>query len=72
MATWNIWDDRSAGLPSVARSLGMMGIDLAFLIETKFTNTDFATKRCTGYDILTATAGSNNCGGVALLVREDT
>ena len=49
----------------------MMGVDVGFLIETKFTNTNFATKRWAGYDILTATAGSNNCGGIALLVRLD-
>ena len=49
----------------------MMDVDVAVLQETKFTNTDFSTRRWAGYDVLTAVAGSNNCGGIALLVKAD-
>ena len=71
MATWNIRDGRNTGLYAAARALKMMDVDVAVLQETKFTNTDFATRRWAGYDVLTAVTGSNNCGGIALLVKAD-
>ena len=71
VATWNIRDGRSTGLYAAARALERMNVNVAVLQETKFTNTEFATRRWAGYDILMAAAGSNNYGGIALLVKAD-
>ena len=70
VATYNIRDGRAGGLYSAARALGGMGVDIAFVHEVKIEDPVYATKQWAGYDILTSAAGSKNCGGVALMVRE--
>ena len=70
IASYNIRDGRNGGLQSAARALGRTMVDIAVLQEVKITDTRFATRKWAGYEILTAAAGTANCGGVALLVRE--
>ena len=37
----------------------------------KIKDAKFATRKWAGYDILTASAGTAKCGGIALLVKEN-
>ena len=46
-------------------------VNIAVLQEMKITNPKYATKKWAGYEIRTTAAGMANCGGVALLVREN-
>ena len=41
------------------------------LHEVKIKDPKFATRRWAGHEILTAGAGIANCGGIALLVKEN-
>ena len=45
-------------------------VDIAVLQEVKITDPKFAARKWAGYKILTAAAGTANCGGIALLVKE--
>ena len=54
-----------------AQALGRLIVDIAVLQEVKITDSKYATKKWAGYKIRTAAAGTSNCGGVALLVREN-
>ena len=69
VVTSNIRDGLNTGLYAAARALKMLNADVAILQETKFTNTNFATRKWAGYNVLAAAAGSNNCEGIALLVK---
>ena len=51
--------------------MGSAMVDIAVQQEVKITDPKFATRKWAGYKILTAAAGTANCGGVALLVREN-
>ena len=44
-------------------------VDIAVLQEVKITDPKFAARKWAGYKILTAAAGTANCGGVALLMK---
>ena len=63
----------------MTRSLAMVNVDIAVLQEVKIVDPKFATRKYGGYDVVTAAAGRDThgkaggaCGGVALIVREDT
>ena len=79
IATYNVRDGRGKGedgeeylgVVSAARSMGMVGVDVAVLQETKITDPEFVTRSFEGYSILAAAADSDRRGGVALLVREN-
>ena len=71
MTTYNIQDGRQEGLCSAARILREANIDITVVQETKFLDSDFATKRWAGYAIKTAPVSSALCGGVALLAQKN-
>ena len=71
VTTYNILDGRQEGLYSAARALKAANVDIAVVQETKFLDTDFATKWWAGYEIKTAAAGTTSCGGVALLAQKN-
>ena len=70
IASYNIRDGRNGGLLSVARALDHANVDVAVVQETKLKNPSFAPRTGFGYQIHTTAAGTGNCGGVSLLVRE--
>ena len=57
IATYNTLDGRKGGLESAARALDLAGVHIVVVQETKFTNTDFATKRWAGYKNLDRRGG---------------
>ena len=71
MASYNIRDGQNGGLNSEACTLGRLMVDIAVLQEVKITDPKYATKKWAGYRIRMAAAETANCGGVALLVKEN-
>ena len=78
ITTYNVRDGRGKGddgeeyigVVLAARSMRMMGVDIAVLQETKIVDPAFVTRSFEGYSILAAAADSERRGGVALLVKE--
>ena len=70
VATCNIRDGRAAGLLSAARPFDDDNDDVAVVQEVKLKNPEFAPRTGFGYTIHTTAAGTDNCGGGSLLVRE--
>ena len=69
VASWNICNGRNGGLESTVRAMGSLGVDFAFLQETKLT--DGIYSRNTGrYSVLATRACSRSQGGVALVWKE--
>ena len=69
VASWNIRNGRNGGLESVVRALGLLGVDFAFLQETKLT--DGIYSRNTGrYSVIATRACSRSQGGVSLFWKE--
>ena len=71
VATYNIWDDRAAGILSTARALDHANVDVAIVQEVKLKHPKFAPRSGFGCAIHMTAAGIDNYGGVSLLVRED-
>ena len=71
IATHNIRDGRNGGLLSVARAFDHANVDVAVVQEVKLKNPKFAPRTGFGYQIHTTAAGTGNCGGISLLVREN-
>ena len=72
MATYNIRDGRQGGLYSAVRALRKSKVDVAVLQETKIAQAKFAPRRYKGFTIRVAPTSGQNCGGVALAVRENS
>ena len=78
IATYNMRDGRGEGedgevflgLCLAARAMGMTGVDVAFVQETKIVDPTFTTHKFEGYSILAVAADSERRGGVALLVKD--
>ena len=68
---YNIRDDRAAGLLLAARAFDQANVKLAVIQEVKLKDPKFAPRTGFGYQIHTTAAGTDNCGGISLLVRED-
>ena len=62
MASYNIRDGCNGGLQSAARALDRAMVNIAVLQEVKITDAKFAARKWAGYKILTAAAGTANCG----------
>ena len=71
VTSYNIRDGRNEGLLSAARALDHANVDVAVVREVKIKDPKFASKKGFGYSILATAAGTDNCGGVALLAREN-
>ena len=71
MASYNIRDGRNGGLQLAARALDRSMGDITVVQEVKIKDAKYATRKWEGYELLTASVGTANCGGVALLVREN-
>ena len=72
MASYNIRDGQTSGLQSAARALERSMVDITVLQEVKITNLKYALKKWAGCEIQTVAAGTVNCRGVALLVKENS
>ena len=72
VATYNIRDGRQGGLYSAVRALRKSKVDVAVLQETKIAQAKFAPRRYKGFTIRVAPTSGQNCGGVALAVRENS
>ena len=71
MASYNIRDGRNGGLQLAARALDRSMGDITVVQEVKIKDAKYTTRKWEGYEILTASVGTANCGGVSLLVREN-
>ena len=69
IGTWNIQSGRSTCLETVLQVLGIVGVNLCFLTETKLTKGIY-TQFFLGYRVLATNAMSHHQGGVALVYRE--
>ena len=70
IALYNICDGWNGGLQLTARALNYVMVDIVVLQEVKISDPNFAARKWVGYKILAAAAGTTNCDGVALLVKE--
>ena len=71
VATYTIQDGRSEGVLSTARALDHVNVDVAEVQEVKLKDHKLAPRTGFGYQIHTTAAGTDNCGGISLLVKED-
>ena len=69
IGTWNIQSGRNSRLETALRALGAVGVDLAFLTETKLTDGIY-TRFSLDYHVLATNAVSHMHGGVALDYRD--
>jgi len=69
IGTWNIQSGRNSRLETALRALGVVGVDLAFLTETKLTDGIY-TRFSSDYHVLATNAASRTQGGVALVYRD--
>ena len=60
------------GLHSAVRALRKSRVDVAVLQETKIAQARFAPRRYKGFTIRVAPSSGENCGGVALVTRENS
>ena len=66
---WNIQSGRNYRLESALRALGIVGVDLAFLMETNLTD-GINIRFSSDYHVLATNAVSHTQGGVALVYRD--
>ena len=71
IALYNIRDGRNGGLQSATRALGKKEVDIVISREVNITDPQYAIKSWNGYETWTATAGSQDCGRVVLMMREN-
>ena len=70
VTSYNTQDGRNKGLLLAVRALNYANVGIAVIQEVKILDLKFALKRGFGYSILVTAAGTDNCGGVAVLARE--
>ena len=79
IATYNVRDGQGEGedgeeflgILSAAQAMGMVGVDVAVLRETKIVDPEFTSRLFGEYSILAVAADSERRGGVALLVKKN-
>ena len=69
IGTWNIQNGRNTRLETALRALGVVGVDIGFLQETKLTDGIY-TRFSSEYHVLATDAASRTQGGVALVYRD--
>jgi hypothetical protein len=68
LALFSIQSGCNGGLEAALRMMDQLGVDIGFLLETKFTGEIF-TWHLSGYGVLASTATSSSSGGIALFWR---
>jgi len=69
IGTWNIQSGRNCRLETALRALGVVGVDLAFVTETKLMDGIY-TRFSSDYHVLATNAVSHTQGEVALVYRD--